>query len=77
MRHPKFRACIPAAFLLIAVPHAWADTMRCGTRIIQKGDPMPIMKALCGVPTSVDHSAMMTSSTVLARGPGLHQRRAR
>ncbi len=52
-QHRRLQACLPAALCLIAARHAWADTMRCGNRLIEVGDSMAAVQALCGAPATV------------------------
>lgn len=56
MRHVTSRACLVAAVCLILSHHAWADTMRCGNKLIEVGDSTVTVKALCGPPASVEQS---------------------
>ena len=55
MRQPKSSICLCAALGLMAAHYAWADNMRCGNKLIQAGDSMVTVKALCGAPAAVEH----------------------
>lgn len=55
MRHVKSKAWLSAVLCLIAAHYAWADTMRCGNKLIQRGDSIVTVKALCGAPASVQN----------------------
>ena len=56
MRHLKSKACLSAALGLIVAQHAWGDAMRCGSRLIEKGDSIVTVNMLCGAPTLVERS---------------------
>lgn len=53
MRNLGLPACLAAALCLTTARHAWADTMRCGDKLIQVGDSITTVKALCGAPAAV------------------------
>lgn len=55
MRHVKSNVCLAAGLCLMAAHYAWGDTMRCGNRLIQRGDSIVTVKALCGDPASVEN----------------------
>ncbi|MGH7107534.1 MAG: DUF2845 domain-containing protein [Acetobacteraceae bacterium] len=55
MRQPKSIICLCGALCLMAARYAWADNMRCGNKLIQAGDTMVTVRALCGAPAAVDH----------------------
>ena len=56
MRHTMPKACLSAALCLVVAHHAWADIMRCGDKLIQSGDSVVTVKAVCGAPASVEQS---------------------
>lgn len=56
MRHVASKICLAAALCLVLTHHAWADMMRCGNKLIEKGDSVVTVRALCGAPTSVEQS---------------------
>ena len=64
MRHLKSKACLSAALCLIVTQHAWADAMRCGSKLVEKGDSIVTVKMLCGAPTLVEHSFTVNSAPV-------------
>jgi Protein of unknown function (DUF2845) len=53
MQYRRLRAGLPAALCLIAAQHAWADTMRCGNKLVEVGDSQAAVQALCGAPATV------------------------
>ena len=53
MHDLKSKACLSAALCLIIAPLAWGDTMRCGNKLVEKGDSIVTVNTLCGAPTSV------------------------
>lgn len=52
-QYRRLPAGLLAALCLLGVRYAWADTMRCGNRLIEVGDSMTSVQALCGAPASV------------------------
>lgn len=68
MRYQKLKACLPGALCLIAAQYAWGDTMRCGNSLIEVGDSMAIVQALCGGPADVQHSSLVSATTARAGG---------
>ena len=60
MRYRLLDACLFSAFCLIGAHHAWADTMRCGDRVIVDGESMATVRAFCGPPTVVQHSVSLS-----------------
>ena len=64
MRHLKSTACLSAALCLIVAQHAWGDTMRCGSKLIESGDSIVTVKRLCGAPTLVEHSFTVNRAPV-------------
>lgn len=56
MRHVASKACLSAVLCLVLAHQARADTMRCGDKLIQNGDSVVTLKALCGAPASVEQS---------------------
>lgn len=55
MRHRNSKLCLSAALCLVAAHYAWGDNMRCGNKLVQDGDSMISVKALCGAPAAVEH----------------------
>lgn len=74
MHHQKSKACLSAALCLIIAQNAWGNAMRCGGRLIEKGDSIVTVKALCGAPTLVERSFTVNRAPVETwtynRGPG-------
>ena len=66
MRNRLLAACLFCAFCLIGARHAWADTMRCGDRVIADGESMATVKAFCGPPTVVQPSVKVSATTTPA-----------
>lgn len=64
MQHRRLQACLPAALCLIAARYAWADTMRCGNGLVEVGDSMATVKALCGSPATVQQGVKVSATTV-------------
>ncbi|MHB1869285.1 MAG: DUF2845 domain-containing protein [Steroidobacteraceae bacterium] len=60
-------ACAAFGLLCAAGPLARADTLRCGNRLIDTGESMAAVQALCGQPALVQRGAQFHASTV---GPG-------
>lgn len=56
MRGLTSKACLGAALCLIVAHQARADSLRCGDKLIQKGDSIVTVQALCGIPASVVQS---------------------
>jgi Protein of unknown function (DUF2845) len=56
MRHVASKACLSAALCLVLTHQAWGDMMRCGDKLVQKGDSVVTLKALCGAPASVEQT---------------------
>ncbi len=73
MRHLKSKGCLGAALCLLMVHPAQADTMRCGNRLIEDGDSLVTVRALCGRPTLAQHSFLVRSTTVRVGSRGLSQ----
>lgn len=67
MPQGKFTALLAAALCLFAVRLAWADTMRCGNKLIEVGESMAAVKAFCGAPASVQRG-FTENSTVTRIG---------
>lgn len=63
MRHQSSKLCLCAALCLLAAHDAWADNMRCGNKLIQDGDSMVAVKALCGAPAAVEHGVAEQGTT--------------
>lgn len=74
MHHLKSKACGFAALCLIVAHSAWGSSMRCGSRLIEKGDSIVTVKLLCGAPTLVERSFTVNRAPVETwtynRGPG-------
>ena len=66
MRYRLLDACLFSVFCLIGAHHAWADTMRCGDRVIADGESMATVRAFCGPPTVVQHSVKVSATTTPA-----------
>lgn len=62
MHFRRLQAGLPAALCLIAAQHAWGDTMRCGNGLVEVGDSMAAVQALCGAPATVQHGAKVSAS---------------
>jgi hypothetical protein len=75
MRYRLLDACPFAAFCLVGAHHAWADTMRCGDRIIADGESMVTVRAFCGSPTVVQQSVEVSATTTRAGDPTNSQSR--
>lgn len=63
MQYRKLQALLPAALFLIAARHVWADTMRCGNGIVEVGNTMATVQALCGAPTTVQQGVKVNETT--------------
>src|SRR5437588_11454103 len=66
MRYRLLDACLFSTFCLIGAHHAWADTMRCGDRVIADGASMATVRAFCGPPTVVQDSVKVSATTAPA-----------
>jgi hypothetical protein len=66
MRYKKLGACLPITLCLVATPHAWGDSMRCGNGLVQGGESIATVQALCGSPADVQHSVLAKGTTVRA-----------
>lgn len=64
MRHLKSKACLSAALGLIVAQHAWGDAMRCGNKLIEKGESIVTVKMLCGAPALVERSFTVNRAPV-------------
>lgn len=64
MRHLKSTACLSAALCLIVAQYAWGDTLRCGSKLVEKGDSIVIVKELCGAPTLAERSFTVNEAPV-------------
>ena len=64
MQYRKLQAWLPAALCLFAAHLAWADTMRCGNKLVVVGDSMATVQALCGAPATVQHGVKVSETTV-------------
>jgi hypothetical protein len=62
MQYRALRVLLSACCLVIA-QHAWADTMRCGNGLVQAGDSMVAVKALCGAPATVQQGVKESATT--------------
>jgi hypothetical protein len=60
MRHQKSKGGLAIAFCLIGAHYAWADSMRCGNSLVEAGQSMVSVQALCGDPTSVQRGVSDT-----------------
>lgn len=56
MRRITPKACLFSAICLVLAQHAWADSMRCGNKLIQQGDSTVTVQASCRPPASVEQS---------------------
>jgi Protein of unknown function (DUF2845) len=74
MHHLKSKACLFAVLCLIVAQNARGNAMRCGNRLIEKGDSILSVKLLCGAPTLVERSFTVNRAPVETwtynRGPG-------
>jgi hypothetical protein len=70
MRNRRLSASLPGLLCLMAAQHAWGDSMRCGNRLIQGGESMAAVRALCGSPTDVQHGFLAKGSTVRSGDAG-------
>ena len=64
MRHLKSKACLSAALCLIGAQQAWGDAMRCGSKLIEKGNSIVTVTMLCGAPTLVERSFTVNEAPV-------------
>jgi hypothetical protein len=64
MHHLKSKACLSAALCLIVAQNVWGNAMRCGGRLIEKGDSILTVKMLCGAPTLVERSFAVNTAPV-------------
>jgi hypothetical protein len=64
MRHLKSKACLSAALSLFVAHYAWGDAMRCGSKLVEKGDSIVTVKMLCGAPTSVERTFTVNRAPV-------------
>jgi hypothetical protein len=64
MQHRKLYALLSAALFLIVANHVWGDTIRCGNSLVEVGDSMVTVRALCGAPTMVQHGVKVKATTV-------------
>ena len=64
MHHPASKSCLCAAFCLLLPQYAWGNAMRCGNRLIEKGDSIVTVKALCGAPTLTEHELTVNEAPV-------------
>jgi hypothetical protein len=60
----KSKACLSAALCLIAAQYAWGNAMRCGSKLIEKGDSIVTVKMRCGAPTLVERSFTVNRAPV-------------
>lgn len=56
MRYVTSKVCLSAALCLMLTHQVWADTMRCGNKLIEKGDSAVTLKELCGAPAEIEQS---------------------
>lgn len=56
-------ACLLGAFSLACAHQAWADTMRCGDKVIAAGESTVTVRASCGPPTAVEKGARLSATT--------------
>jgi Protein of unknown function (DUF2845) len=68
MRYRTLKACLPAALCLMAAHHAWGDTMRCGNGLVEVGESMASVQALCGSPADVQRGVVANETTTAAGG---------
>lgn len=68
MRFLTSKTRLLALICLIAAPHAWGGTMRCGNTLIVNGESMAAVKAFCGSPTVVQRSIKVKAATVRVGG---------
>lgn len=64
MRHLITKACFSGALCLVVAQYAWADSMRCGNKLVEKGDSIVTVQTLCGAPTLVEHSFTVNRAPV-------------
>ena len=74
MQHLKSKVCLSAVLCLVVAQNVGAAAMRCGGKLIEKGDSVLRVKMLCGAPTLVEHSFTVNRAPVETwtynRGPG-------
>jgi hypothetical protein len=68
MRYRKLKACLLSTLCLIAAHHAWGNTMRCGNNLIEVGESMASVQALCGSPADVEHSVVVNATGTAGAG---------
>lgn len=64
VHHLKSKACLTAALCLIVVQYARGNAMRCGSKLIEKGDSIVTVKMLCGAPTLVERNFTVNRAPV-------------
>ena len=63
MQHRVVKGFLFAACLGAAAGRAWADSMRCGHRLVVDGQSMAAVRAFCGRPADVQRSVMVRATT--------------
>lgn len=78
MRYRLLGTRLLAVVCLFGAHHAWADTMRCGAKVIQAGESMLTVRAVCGPPAMVQQGVKEDASTAVPaetwtydRGPNM------
>jgi Protein of unknown function (DUF2845) len=63
MRYRPAAVGLITGFCLGGAQHAWADTLRCGDKVIAAGESMVTVRASCGPPTLVERSVEVSATT--------------
>jgi uncharacterized protein DUF2845 len=68
--HPKWSYVLSAvAVLSLGAADVAADGMRCGQRLVSKGDTLYAVRAVCGEPDAADRRVVTRSEQRRVRGP--------
>lgn len=70
MRYHALKASLPIILCLMVASHAWADSMRCGNKLIEVGESMAAVQAFCGSPADVQHGVVVKATSTAGAGGG-------
>ncbi len=72
MKTWRAAALLGSAFLALASRPVWADTMRCGSKLVSEEDTREQVAAKCGEAASVQHTSIWRVPVVWIHGRPFH-----
>ncbi|MFL6575170.1 MAG: DUF2845 domain-containing protein [Povalibacter sp.] len=68
LRDHAFMRVLIFLIALCAVPSAFADAMRCGSRLVSEGDTVTAVRDLCGEPSDVQSRSILRRPSYFVNG---------